>query len=45
MMDMVFSLQTVPGIVKVIDYEINRSYLALLEEWLDVCEIVNITEV
>jgi len=45
MMDMVFSLQTVPGIVKVIDYEINRSYLALLEEWLDVREIVNITEV
>ena len=35
----------VPGVVKVIGYEMNKSHLALLEEWLDVHETVSIAEV
>ena len=34
-----------PGVVKVIDYDFNISYLALLEEWLDVQEKVDVSEV
>jgi hypothetical protein len=41
------SLQMKPGIMKVIDYDFDKLqlHLVLLEEWLDVQEAVNTSEV
>jgi serine/threonine protein kinase len=37
-------LQNIPGIVKVVDFEFCGSHLVLLEEWLDVPWVVNVSE-
>jgi serine/threonine protein kinase len=37
-------MQTIPGVVKLIDFDFDKSHLVLLEEWLDVREFVNTSE-